>query len=153
MLLAAFSMAVAAVCTAYALMAGRIEVGLFVGVFSLGWLFAYNFYTCVYTAIQDVVEPRLRATAMALYFAGLYLLGGGLGPVVVGLLSDHYSQVAMLAAGAGEMNETFKAVGLHNAMYLVPAALTLTMLALFQAARCFVRDAANMRQGLAAAMA
>ncbi|MNY78028.1 hypothetical protein D3C86_2181160 [compost metagenome] len=59
----------------------------------------------------------------------------------------------MLAAGAGEMNETFKAVGLHNAMYLVPAALTLTMLALFQAARCFVRDAANMRQGLAASMA
>ncbi|MBD2839272.1 MFS transporter [Pseudomonas sp. JM0905a] len=153
LLLAAFSMAIAAVCTGYALMAGRIEIGLFVGVFSLGWLFAYNFYTCVYTAIQDVVEPRLRATAMALYFAGLYLLGGGLGPVVVGLLSDHYSQVAMLAAGAGEMNETFKAVGLHNAMYLVPAALTLTMLALFQAARCFVRDAANMRQGLAAAMA
>jgi MFS family permease len=153
LLLAAFSMAVAAACTGYALMAGRIEVGLFVGVFSLGWLFAYNFYTCVYTAIQDVVEPRLRATAMALFFAGLYLLGGGLGPVVVGLLSDHYSQVAMLAAGAGEMNETFKAVGLHNAMYLVPAALTLTMLALFQAARCFVRDAANMRQGLAASMA
>jgi MFS family permease len=153
LLLAAFSMLVAAACTGFALLAGRIEIGLFVGVFSLGWLFAYNFYTCVYTAIQDVVEPRLRATAMALFFAGLYLLGGGLGPVVVGLLSDHYSQAAMLAAGASEMNETFKAVGLHNAMFLIPAALTLTMLALFQAARCFVRDAANMRQGLVAASA
>lgn len=151
LLLAAFSMLVAALCTGFALLAGRIEIGLFVGVFSLGWLFAYNFYTCVYTAIQDVVEPRLRATAMALFFAGLYLLGGGLGPVVVGLLSDHYSQVAMLAAGASEMNETFKAVGLHNAMLLIPAALTLTMLALFQAARCFARDAASMRQGLLAA--
>ena len=70
---------------------GRIEIGVFVAVFSLGWLFAYNFYTCVYTAIQDVVEPRLRATAMALFFAGLYLLGGGLGPVVVGALSDHFA--------------------------------------------------------------
>jgi hypothetical protein len=67
------------VCTAWALHAGRIEIGVFVAVFSVGWLFAYNFYTCVYTAIQDVVEPRLRATAMALFFAGLYLLGGGWG--------------------------------------------------------------------------
>lgn len=53
-----------------ALHSGRIEIGVFVAVFSLGWLFAYNFYTCVYTAIQDVVEPRLRATAVALFFAG-----------------------------------------------------------------------------------
>lgn len=36
-----------------------------------------------------MVEPRLRASAMALFFAGLYLLGGGLGPLVVGGLSDH----------------------------------------------------------------
>jgi MFS family permease len=141
-------MLVAALATGYALHAGRIEVALFVTLFSIGWLFAYNFYTCVYTAIQDVIEPRLRATAMALFFAGLYLLGGGLGPVAVGLLSDHYAQAAMLAAGATEMNETFKAVGLHGAMYLIPVALLLTMLALLQASRCFVRDAARMQQGM-----
>jgi len=137
-------------CTAWALHAGRIEIGVFVGVFSLGWLFAYNFYTCVYTAIQDVVEPRLRATAMALFFAGLYLLGGGLGPVVVGGLSDHFARSAMLAAGAGEMTEAFKAVGLHDAMYLIPVALFLTMVFLFLAARCFVRDAQRMKEGLVA---
>ncbi|MFT8064024.1 hypothetical protein ACMYNC_23160, partial [Salmonella enterica subsp. enterica serovar Enteritidis] len=90
------------------------------------WLFSYNFYTCVYTAIQDVVEPRLRATAMALFFAGLYLLGGGMGTVVVGLLSDHFAAAAMLAAGAGEMAEAFRAEGLHSAMYLIPASLLLT---------------------------
>jgi MFS family permease len=148
LLFAALSMLVAALATGYALHAGRIEVALFVALFSIGWLFAYNFYTCVYTAIQDVIEPRLRATAMALFFAGLYLLGGGLGPVAVGLLSDHYAQAAMLAAGATEMNETFKAVGLHGAMYLIPVALLLTMLALLQASRCFVRDAARMQQGM-----
>ncbi|MBW8023814.1 MFS transporter, partial [Pseudomonas syringae pv. tomato] len=130
--------------TGYALHAGRIEIGVFVGVFSLGWLFAYNFYTCVYTAIQDVVEPRLRATAMALFFAGLYLLGGGLGPVVVGLLSDHFAHSAMGVAGVEVMNESFKAIGLHDAMYLIPVALFLTLLFLYQASRCFSRDAERM---------
>jgi MFS family permease len=111
-------------------------------------LFSYNFYTCVYTAIQDVVEPRLRGTAMALFFAGLYLLGGGLGPVVVGALSDYFANAAMLSAGATEMTEAFKAVGLHDALYLVPVAFVLTMLALFQASRSFVSDAESMQRGL-----
>ena len=150
LLFAAFSLIISTLCTAWALHAGRIEIGLFVAVFSLGWLFAYNFYTCVYTAIQDVVEPRLRATAMALFFAGLYLLGGGLGPVVVGGLSDHFAHTAMLAAGAQQMTEAFKAVGLHDAMYLIPVALFLTMVFLFLAARCFVRDAQRMKEGLVA---
>lgn len=152
LLFAAVSMLIAALATAYALLAGRVEVGVFVAVFSVGWLFAYNFYTCVYTAIQDVVEPRLRATAMALFFAGLYLLGGGLGPIAVGLLSDHFSQAAMLAAGASEMSETFKAVGLHDAMLLIPLALFVTMLALLQASRCFVADSARMRSGMVEAV-
>lgn len=152
LLFAAVSMLVACICTGWALSAGRIDTAVFVGVFSLGWLFSYNFYTCVYTAIQDVIEPRLRATAMALFFAGLYLLGGGLGPLAVGWLSDHYAQAAMHAAGASEMTEMFKAVGLHDAMVLIPVALFLTLLALLQAARCFQHDALRMREGLARAV-
>jgi len=152
LLFAALSMLISALATGSALLAGRVEIAVFVALFSVGWLFAYNFYTCVYTAIQDVIEPRLRATAMALFFAGLYLLGGGLGPLAVGMLSDHYSQAAMLAAGASEMNETFKAVGLHNAMLLIPVALLLTMVALLQASRCFVADAAKMQQGMTEAV-
>lgn len=150
LLFAAGSLIISTLATAWALHAGRIEIGVFVAVFSLGWLFAYNFYTCVYTAIQDVVEPRLRATAMALFFAGLYLLGGGMGPIVVGALSDHFAHTAMLSAGAEQMTEVFKAVGLHDAMYLIPVALFLTMLFLFQASRCFVRDAQRMKEGLVA---
>jgi MFS family permease len=64
LLFAACSLIISTVTTAWALHAGRIEIGVFVALFSVGWLFAYNFYTCVYTAIQDVVEPRLRATAI-----------------------------------------------------------------------------------------
>ncbi|CAM3322907.1 MFS transporter [Pseudomonas floridensis] len=145
LLFAAFSMLVATIATGYALHAGRIEIGVFVAVFSVGWLFAYNFYTCVYTAIQDVVEPRLRATAMALFFAGLYLLGGGLGPVVVGLLSDYFAHAAMAVAGVEVMSEGFKAIGLHDAMYLIPAALLMTMGFLFLASRCFSKDAERMQ--------
>jgi MFS family permease len=148
LMFAARSMLIAALATGYALLAVRIESAVFVALFSIGWLFAYNFATCVYTAIQDVIKPRLRATAMALFFAGLSLLGGGLGPVAVGMLSDHYAPAALLAAGASEMNEPFKAVGLHNAMYPIPAALLLTMLALLPASRCFVPDAAQMQRGM-----
>ncbi|WP_421684075.1 MFS transporter [Stutzerimonas urumqiensis] len=149
LLFAAVSMLIATLCTGYALLAGRIEVAVFIAVFAVGWLFSYNFYTCVYTAIQDVIEPRLRATAMALFFAGLYLLGGGLGPVVVGLLSDHFAEAAMLAEGANALSEAHKAVGLHDAMYLIPASLLLTMGFLLQAARSFGHDARTMKAGMA----
>ncbi|MGF6594245.1 spinster family MFS transporter [Pseudomonas sp. 2835] len=150
LLFGALSMLIATLATAWALHAGRIEIGVFVAVFGGGWLFAYNFYTCVYTAIQDVVQPRLRATAMALFFAGLYLLGGGLGPVVVGALSDHFAVAAMQAAGAVQMSEAFKAEGLHGAMYLIPVALMLTLVFLLLASRCFSRDAQRMREGMVA---
>jgi len=150
LMFAALSLIVSTLTTGYALHAGRIEIGLFIGIFSVGWLFSYNFYTCVYTAIQDVVEPRLRATAMAVFFAGLYLLGGGLGPVVVGLLSDYFSHSAMAAAGVEQMTEVFKADGLHDAMLLIPVALFMTLLFLLQASRSFARDAARMKAGMAA---
>ena len=87
---------------------------------------------------------------MALFFAGLYLLGGGMGTVVVGLLSDHFAEGAMLAAGASEMTEAFRAEGLHGAMYLIPATLLLTMLFLFQASRTFCADAKRMTAGMTA---
>ncbi|CAD5107783.1 spinster family MFS transporter [Zestomonas carbonaria] len=151
LLLGALSMLVAAVATGTAMLLGRVEVGVFVAIFSIGWLFSYNFYTCVYTAIQDVIEPRLRATAMALFFAGLYLLGGGMGPLVVGFFSDQFAHSAMLAEGASVLTEAHKALGLHGALFLIPVALLLTMLALLQASRCFSRDAAAMRSSLVAA--
>ncbi|MCY1291213.1 Hexuronate transporter [compost metagenome] len=148
LLFGALSVLIAAAATLVALSLGKTDIAVFIGVFSFGWLFSYNFYTCVYTAIQDVVEPRLRATAMALFFAGLYLLGGGMGPLVVGFLSDHFAQAAMLAEGATQLSEAHKAVGLHGALYMIPVALFLTMLALLQATRHFGRDAANMRAGM-----
>jgi MFS family permease len=144
------SLIAAAVATAAALASGRGSVTLFAALFGLGWLAQYSYYTSVYPAIQDVVEPRLRATAVALYFAGMYLLGGAFGPVVVGGLSDALAQSAMAAAGAAEMTDAFRAVGLHDAMFLIPVTLLLTALFVFLASRSFAADARRMQARLAA---
>jgi MFS family permease len=144
------SMIGAAVLIWYAMKMGNGGLTIFVALFALGWLLQYNFYPSVYPAIQDIVEPQLRGTAMALYFALMYVLGGATGPVIVGALSDHAAQAAMIAAGATQMTDQFKAVGLHEAMFfVVPLSLLLSGLALLMAARSFPGDARSMRRSLA----
>ena len=59
-----------------------------------GVFLAYFYYSAVYAAIQDVVQPSLRATAVAIYFCAMYLLGGSFGPVITGGLSDHFARAA-----------------------------------------------------------
>lgn len=135
---------VAALAIAAALASGRGSVMVFAALFGFGWLMQYSYYTSVYPAIQDVVEPRLRATAVALYFAGMYLLGGAFGPVVVGSLSDALAKSAMREAGALEMTDVFRAAGLHDAMYLIPVTLFLTAILVFLASRTFAEDARRM---------
>ena len=144
----AWSLLLSALGTGLGLWSGQGSVQTFAVLFGLGWLALYSYYTCVYPAIQDVVEPRLRATAIAIYFAGMYLLGGAFGPVVVGGLSDALSKRAMEASGATVMNETFKAVGLHDAMFLIPISLLLTAFFIFMASRSFADDARRMHQRL-----
>lgn len=68
------------------------------------------YYGPVYAAIQGIVPPELRATAMSLYFLVMYLCGGAFGPLAVGALSDHFAK----AAGGD------RAAGLHDAMYVLP---------------------------------
>ncbi len=145
----AASLLVAAAATAAALASGRGSLVLFAVLFGLGWLAQYSYYTSVYPAIQDVVEPRLRATAVALYFAGMYLLGGAFGPVVVGGLSDALAESARAAAGAPELTDAMRATGLHDALFLVPVALLLTAVFVFFASRTFTADARRMQRRLA----
>ena len=76
------------------------------------------YYGLVYAAIQDIVEPSLRGTAMAAYFLAMYLCGASAGPLVTGRLSDHF---ARQAAGAGAVTEAARSIGLHHAMYVIPA--------------------------------
>ena len=90
------------------------------------------YYGLVYSAIQDFVEPRLRATAMAVYFLAMYLCGASFGPLLTGRLSDHFARVA---AGIGPLTEAARAYGLHQAMYLIPLLCVLLAGVLAMAAR------------------
>jgi MFS family permease len=76
------------------------------------------YYGLVYASINDIVAPGLRGTAMAGYLLVTYLGGAAFGPLVTGMLSDH---LARRAAGAAAITEAARAVGLHQAMYLMPA--------------------------------
>jgi MFS family permease len=71
------------------------------------------YYGPVYAAIQDIVPPELRATAMSMYFLAMYLCGGAFGPLILGTLSDRFARIA----GGGEAG---RATGLHDAMYVIP---------------------------------
>jgi len=139
----ALMLLLSAVLVFAALWFGATSISVFVSLFALGWLGYYTYFTSVYPAIHDVVEPRLRATAMALYFAAMYLLGGATGPIVVGALSDHLALSAMQAAGAPAMTEAFKSVGLYQAMYLVPVMLFFTAFFIYGASRSYGRDRQN----------
>jgi len=139
----------------------------------------YAYYTTVYSTIQDVVEPSLRGTAMALYFCAMYLLGASLGPVGTGLISDYFTFQKASAAGAvapmafgplmaaelrslvGESKgfplaalEPFRADGLHTAMYVVPILAAILAVVLFAASRTVTGDVqrlqAWMRKGVEA---
>ncbi|MDN8247082.1 MFS transporter [Acinetobacter baumannii] len=137
----------AAVLTYIALSMDVSEFTAFVVLFTVGWLLQYNFYICCYPAIQDVVEPRLRATAMAITFTISYVLGGSAGPIIIGALSDNAANAAMLASGATEMTDHFKGIGLRQAMtWLIPSSLALSGIAFMLATRTFIKDVKKMNK-------
>jgi len=141
LVLAALCMAVAAPCIFLAINQPPGSIAAYVVLMALGTITMYVYYATVYTAIQDVIEPRLRGIAVAIYFCCMYIFGGSLGPVGTGILSDHFAHRAMLDAGAVEMTEAFKATGLHNAMYAIPILALAAALVLFAASRTVDKDA------------
>ncbi len=81
----------------------------------MGYGLLQMYYGLVYAAIQDIVGPEMRGRAMAAYFVVTYLGGASWGPLATGRLSD------FLARRSGLAGETARAIGLHDAMYVVPA--------------------------------
>jgi MFS family permease len=104
----------------------------------------YAYYATVYSTVQDIVEPALRGTAMALYFGAMYLAGASLGPLGTGMISDYFTTRAALQAGVTEHTaqalEPFRAAGLHSAMYAIPLLAVLLAIVLFAASRTVRRD-------------
>ena len=70
----------------------------------------------------------------------MYLLGASFGPLITGRLSDHFARQAALAAGSPGITEAARAIGLHQAMYVIPV-LSLGLAAvLYAGSRTVVRD-------------
>jgi MFS family permease len=124
------------------------EVAGFSLLMGIGVGSSYAYYSTVYPTIQDIVEPALRGTAMALYFGVMYLAGASLGPLGTGMISDNCTALAASAAGVTEHTsaalEPFRAIGLHSAMYTVPTLAALLAVVLFAASRTVRKDIATL---------
>jgi MFS family permease len=140
LVLSAGAMAIAAPCIFLAINQPKESIAAYVIFMTMGTITMFVYYATVYSAIQDVIEPRLRGTAVAIYFCFMYILGASMGPVGTGYLSDHFAHKAMLDAGASTMTEAFKAIGLHNAMYIIPILALAAAAVLFAASRTMEKD-------------
>ncbi len=112
---------------------------------AIAWIaFAYGtlnaYYGLVYSAIQDIVAPSLRGSAMAVYFLAMYLCGASFGPLLTGKLSDWMAHRAAGAAGSARLTETFKAIGLQQAMFIIPVMSLLLALVLYCGSRTIAAD-------------
>ncbi len=140
LLLAAGTMLASVPCVFLALAQPPGSIGSFMIPMALGTALSFTYYATVYAAIQDVVEPRLRGSAVAIYFFAMYVMGASMGTYVTGKLSDLLARRAMAEADAPAMTEAFRAVGLHDAMYVIPALAFCCALVLFAASRTVGAD-------------
>jgi MFS family permease len=150
LLVASLAMVAAAPCLYLALRQPKGATVAFMLWMGAGSLLMFVYYSGVYAAIQDVVEPGLRGTAMALYFFAMYVLGASLGPLGTGMLSDYFARKSMTMARGTLMTEQFKAAGLHQAMHLLPLLALVLALVLFAASRTIAADMQKLRQWMLA---
>jgi predicted MFS family arabinose efflux permease len=123
-------LAAAPLFVAFNMTAGRVAETVVLAMIGYGLLQMY--YGLVYAAIQDAVEPALRATAMAVYLVVTYLGGASWGPMVMGRVSDI---LARQAANGGPVTEAARASGLHGAMFMIPSTAVVLAAVLWVAAR------------------
>jgi MFS family permease len=113
----------------------------------------YTYYATVYATIHDIIEPGLRGRAMAVYFFAMYVLGASFGPVATGWLSDTLARHAAVVSGLAGISapgipEQFRAVGLHRAMFVIPALGTVLAAVLFAGAATVRKDIRSMQEWL-----
>jgi MFS family permease len=138
--ISALAILIAAPCIYQALQQPGGAVWAFAAWMLPGCMLLYVYYSGVYAAIQDIVEPGLRGTAMAVYFFAMYVLGAAVGPVITGWASDYFARRAAAAEGAPAVTELHKAVGLHDAMYIIPALGAVLVLVLLAGSRTVTGD-------------
>ena len=108
-----------------------------------------TYYGLVYASIQDIVPANQRGITMAIYFMAMYLCGASFGPLLTGHLSDRMAQRAMILAGGHSMTAPFKAIGLQQAMLIIPALSVALAIVLYFGSRTISRDIARRHAAVA----
>lgn len=144
MLVGAFAILLSIPIIYFALGVPRGSTTTFLVLMGTACALMYFYYSTVYSTIQDVTEPGLRGTAMAVYFFAMYVLGASLGPYGTGLLSDFFTKRAAQMSGVTDLTqaalEPFRADGLHSAMYVVPILGVILTVVLFAGSRTVSKD-------------
>jgi len=124
---------------------GVVAVGVVTAVVLLAIFYGTlcSYYGLVYSAIQDIIAPSMRGTAMAVYFMAMYLCGASFGPLLTGRLSDMMALRMAKAAGSATVTEAFKAVGLQQAMLILPVMAGLLAGVLYIGSRTIGKDRAK----------
>ena len=99
-----------------------------------------TYYGLVYSAIQDIVAPNQRGTTMAVYFMAMYMCGASFGPLLTGRLSDYLAHRAATLAGSEAITPAFRAVGLQQAMLIVPVLAVALSFFLYMGSRTIRSD-------------
>jgi MFS family permease len=156
MLVAAVALAISVPLLYFSLERPAGDVLGFSALFFAGCGMMYTYYSTVYSTVQDVIEPSLRGTAMALYFCAMYAFGGMFGPPVFGAVSDHFTARAAVQEGVSlegltgaerqKALEPFKPIGTHSAMYLLPLVNLGLAAVLFAGTRTVAADAERLQK-------
>jgi MFS family permease len=106
---------------------------LTVGLYAVAYCLSFIYMGPIFATVQTLVAPNGRATATAWMMFFVNLIGIGLGPQLVGMLSDLFN-----ALGSAEP--------LRYALAVVAAFFVVPAIAFTRAARTMVVDAENSRQ-------
>ena len=107
---------------------------------TLAYALLTTYYGLVYSAIQDLVAPNQRGATMAIYFMAMYMCGASFGPLLTGRLSDFLAHRAAALAGSATVNESFRAIGLQQAMLIIPVLSVALAIVLYFGSRSMIAD-------------
>jgi MFS family permease len=120
----------------YALAIVQTDLALLLGLVSVATFLNFGYLGVTYATLQNLMHPRMRATASAV-LSGVYGVAGGLGPSLLGWLSD------AMGAAWGEARGLALAMALCGLAYLWAAAHY------FLAARRLRADALRVKAAIA----
>jgi predicted MFS family arabinose efflux permease len=146
----AAALALFTICIFLALGRPRDQAVEFGAWFLPACFFMYVYYSGVYATVQDVVEPALRGTAMAMYFFAMYVLGAAFGSLITGWVSDYFAARAADLAGSDTILPQHRAEGLHDALGLIPPLGLLLVVVLLIGSRTVRGDYRQLQQWMEA---